>query len=152
MRLRGMFATIASSMSLLAPGAYAATEACPDTPPTIIKPATGRTLIGFADKLPSGKTSQGSLIETSGSATVAAPGTGRVKFADVYRSFGLTIILDLGCDREISIVGAERSSVSTGDTVERGASIGTMPAAGPGNAPVLYLELREHGRPIDPRL
>jgi septal ring factor EnvC (AmiA/AmiB activator) len=60
-------------------------------------------------------------------------------------------VLDVGCNRELSITGAETSLIKAGDTVESRAPIATMSAAA-GKAPVLYIELRENGRPVDPKL
>jgi murein hydrolase activator len=143
---------VVCSLGFDIPLALAGTEACPDAPLSLSQPLAARRLIGFGDKLPTGKTSQGVLIESSAGATVLAPTSGLIKFAGIHRSFGLVIVLDIGCDREITITGVDISLVKVGDAVEGGSRLGTMSVATTVNPPVLYLELRENGRPVDPKL
>lgn len=142
---------VTCSIGLPASLAHAGVETCPDTPPSLVHPAEGRRVVGFGEKIPSGKTAQGNLTETAAGAAVVAPAKGQVKSAGIDRSFGLVIVLDIGCNRELSITGAETSLVKAGDTVESRAAIATMSTEA-GKAPVLYIELRENGRPVDPKL
>jgi murein hydrolase activator len=130
----------------------AGTEACPDAPLPLIQPVEGRRLIGFGDQLPSNKRSQGVLIETATGRRVVAPAKGRVTFAGPAKSFGLVIVLDVGCGREISITGAATVVVQAGDSIESGTPIAAMSTVQTANPPVLYIELRENGRPADPVL
>ena len=84
---------------------------------------------------------------------VVSPCTGRVAFAGPFRSFGVLVILDCGGKYHFVLAGLERLDVEAGAAVRPGDPLGTMPdwdPTVPGRRPVLYLELRRDGDPVDP--
>ena len=86
-------------------------------------------------------------------ARVSAPCGGRVVFAGPFRSFGRLIIVDCGNAYHFVLAGLDRLDVSVGRPVQAGEPVGVMAAWDPrslGVRPLLYVELREHGQPINP--
>ncbi len=86
-------------------------------------------------------------------ARVSAPCGGRVVFAGPFRSFGQLIIVDCGNSYHFVLSGLDRLDVPVGRPVQAGEPVGVMAAWDPhtpGTRPVLYVELREHGQPINP--
>lgn len=84
---------------------------------------------------------------------VVSPCTGRVAFAGPFRSYGVLVILDCGGKYHFVLAGLERLDVEAGAAVRPGDSLGTMPDWDPavsGRRPVLYVELRRDGDPVDP--
>ena len=117
-------------------------------------PAQGKRVISFGDRLPSGKTAQGSLIETRHAAQVTSPSDGWVAYAGEFRSFGQVLIINGGGGYNVVLTGLSQIDVQIGQFVLGGEPVGTMSAAPKGkvqgNAPVLYVEFRKDGRPVDP--
>jgi murein hydrolase activator len=117
-------------------------------------PAQGRRVISFGDKLPSGKTAQGVVIETRHAAQVTSPSDGWVLYAAEFRSFGQVLIINGGGGYNVVLTGLSQIDVQIGQFVLGGEPVGTMSAAPKGkvqgNAPVLYVEFRKEGRPVDP--
>ncbi len=86
-------------------------------------------------------------------ARVSAPCGGRVVFAGPFRSFGQLMIVDCGGGYHFVLSGLERLDVAVGRPVQAGEPVGVMAAwdpRTPGSRPLLYVELREHGQPINP--
>ena len=86
-------------------------------------------------------------------ARVAAPCGGRVVFAGPFRSFGQLMIIDCGGGYHFVLAGLERLDTPVGRAVEAGEPIGVMPSWDPhatGPRPLLYVELRHNGAPINP--
>ena len=86
-------------------------------------------------------------------ARVSAPCGGRVVFAGPFRSFGQLIIIDCGGGFHFVLAGLDRLDVAVGRPVQPGEPVGVMAAWDPrtlGTRPLLYMELREHGQPINP--
>jgi murein hydrolase activator len=117
-------------------------------------PAQGRRVISFGDRLPSGKTAQGSVIETRHAAQVTSPSDGWVAYAGEFRSFGQVLIINGGGGYNVVLTGLSQIDVQIGQFVLGGEPVGTMSAAPKGkvqgSAPVLYVEFRKDGRPVDP--
>ncbi len=80
-------------------------------------------------------------------ARVVAPCAGSVLFAAPFRSYGSLMIIDCGGGYAAVLAGFGRLDAHLGDTVRRGAPVGTLP---PGPSPDLYLELRRDGQPVNP--
>jgi murein hydrolase activator len=140
-------------------GAFTAGPMQPKVPFHLAKgglplPAQGKRVISFGERLPSGKTAQGSLIETRHSAQVTSPSDGWVAYAGEFRSFGQVLIINGGGGYNIVLTGLSQIDVQIGQFVLGGEPVGTMSAAPKGkvqgNAPVLYVEFRKDGRPVDP--
>lgn len=86
-------------------------------------------------------------------ARVSAPCGGRVVFAGPFRSFGQLMIIDCGGGAHFVLSGLDRLDVAVGRPVQAGEPIGVMPAwdpRTPGSRPLLYVELRQGGQPVNP--
>ena len=79
---------------------------------------------------------------------VAAPVAGRVAFAGSFKSYGLLLILEHEAEYHTLLWGFARLEVRQGDQVQVGRIVGIMDARGD-DPPVLHVERRRRGRPID---
>lgn len=79
---------------------------------------------------------------------VAAPVEGRVVFAGRFKSYGLLLILEHEREYHTLLWGFARLYVERDDQVRVGQIVGIMDARG-GDPPVLHVERRRNGRPID---
>jgi murein hydrolase activator len=117
-------------------------------------PAQGKRVIAFGERMPSGGASKGSVIETRHGAQITAPCDGWVLYASEFRSYGQLLIINGGNGYHVVLAGLSQIDVQLGQFVLAGEPIGTMSAAPKGkaqdNAPVLYVEFRKEGRPVDP--
>lgn len=96
---------------------------------------------------------RGMAFRAPPSGRVVSPCTGRVAFAGPFRSYGVLVILDCGGKYHFVLAGLERLDVEAGAAVRPGDSVGSMPdwdPAIPGRRPMLYVELRRDGDPVDP--
>lgn len=122
-------------------------------------PAQGRVLAAFGDRLPLGRRARGVYVRTLPGATVIAPADARVELARPFRSYGLLLILDAGDGYRILLAGLRKAVVKAGQRVRSGEPVGEMgdrPAPATAIAermdddrPVLYVELRHKGQPVD---
>ena len=105
-----------------------------------------------------GGVEKGLSITTRAGAQVTAPADGWVVYAGAFRSYGQLLILNAGGGYHVLLAGMERISVDLGQLVLTGEPVAVM-----GNAshiaailatgssqPVLYVEFRKDGIPIDP--
>lgn len=90
----------------------------------------------------------GILYKTAKGESVRAAAKGKVAFKGPFLSQGDILIIDHGQDVHTVYMGIEKISVETGQSVYAGEIIGTMAGHGK-NPPLLYLELREKGKPAD---
>jgi septal ring factor EnvC (AmiA/AmiB activator) len=109
----------------------------------------------------SGGTEKGISIATRAGAQVTAPCDGWVVYAAPYRSYGKLLILNAGGGYHVVLAGMERISVDIGQFVLTGEPVAAM-GSGPqvasavvtgasgSNQPVLYIEFRKDGSPVDP--
>jgi murein hydrolase activator len=79
---------------------------------------------------------------------VAAPVEGRVVFAGRFKSYGLLLILEHEAEYHTLLWGFARLDVHHGDQVAVGQIVGIMDARGD-DPPVLHVERRRNGRPVD---
>jgi septal ring factor EnvC (AmiA/AmiB activator) len=79
---------------------------------------------------------------------VAAPVEGRVAFAGRFKSYGLLLILEHEAEYHTLLWGFAQLDVHHGDEVEVGQIVGIMDARGD-DPPVLHVERRRNGRPVD---
>lgn len=119
-------------------------------------PAQGRRIIAFGDKAQTSR-SNGIVIETRSGAQVTSPSDGWIVFAGVFRSYGQILIINGGDGYHILLAGLSQIDAQLGQFVLAGEPVGLMSgsdrgakAKPPANAPVLYVEFRKDGRPIDP--
>ncbi len=119
-------------------------------------PAQGRRTQGFGDKDAAGTAVQGVSLETRGKARITAPADGWVVYSGPFRSYGQLLIINAGGGYHILLAGMSRIDVSLGQFVLAGEPIAVMGESGSGSSaddssrPVLYVEFRKDGRPVDP--
>lgn len=121
---------------------------------TLPLPASGQRVIDFGDKTQYGAKSKGLVIKTRFDAQIVSPSDGWVVYAGEFRSYGQLLIINAGAGYHILLAGLSRIDVQLGQFVLAGEPIGSMagaPRTGAGeNTPVLYVEFRKKGQPIDP--
>jgi septal ring factor EnvC (AmiA/AmiB activator) len=105
-----------------------------------------------------GGTQKGLSIAARAGGEITAPCDGWVVYAGRFRSYGQLLILNAGGGYHILLAGMERISVDLGQFVLTGEPVAVMgdgqqasPAGASGpKQPVLYVEFRKDGAPIDP--
>ncbi len=98
-----------------------------------------------------GGPAKGTTFQAPAGARVVSPCGGRVSFAGPFRSYGNLLIVDCGDAYHFVLAGLDRLDVAAGQRVLAGEPVGVL-AAGEGRSrATLYLELRHHGQPVDPR-
>ena len=121
---------------------------------TLRLPAQGRRVKRFGDADASGGTVKGISLQTRPEARITAPADGWVVYAGEFRSYGQLLIINAGGGYHVLLAGMSRIDVSLGQFVLSGEPIAVMGnSATPGQGdsrPVLYVEFRKDGRPIDP--
>jgi septal ring factor EnvC (AmiA/AmiB activator) len=88
-------------------------------------------------------------------ALVVAPCAGPVLFADRFQSYGNLVIVDCGGGYDFVLSGMTRLDVAAGQHLARGQPVGEMlgyDTKNPTRQPLLYVELRQDGTPVDPAL
>lgn len=115
-------------------------------PPAYRLPAVGAIVTGMGELSDSGARARGVTFATQPGAQLVAPAGGRVAFAGRYRGFGQIVIIDHGGGWTSLLTGMTRLSVAVGQTVDQGAPVGI---ARTGDHPLITLELRRQGRPVD---
>ncbi len=117
----------------------------------LIAPVAGQAVRGGGSEAGS---SEGVSLLAGPGARVVAPCTGRVVFAQPFRSYGRLAILDCGGGWHVVLGGLERLDVPAGRAVSAGEPIGAMPDWDPqapaATRPTLYVELRRGGQAVDP--
>ena len=86
-------------------------------------------------------------------ARVITPCAGTVMFAGAFPAYGLVIITDCGGGSSVILAGMNHLDVATGEHLAHGQPVGTMlgyDSANPTRQPVLYVELRQNGSPVNP--
>ena len=81
---------------------------------------------------------------------IRAVSAGRVVYAGWLRSYGNMIILDHGGSYHTVYAHAEELFKGKGDAVEAGEVIATVGESGSMAGPLLYFEVRYHGKPLNP--
>lgn len=105
-----------------------------------------------------GGVEKGVSIATRAGAQVTAPADGWVVYAGPFRSYGQLLILNAGNGYYILLAGMERISVDLGQFVLTGEPVALMGSgshiaailATGSSQPVLYIEFRKDGVPVDP--
>lgn len=121
-------------------------------------PVNGVRLREFGASDTHGGTEKGLSITARAGAQVTAPCDGWVVYAAPYRSYGQLLILNAGGGYHVLLAGMERITVDLGQFVLTGEPVGTMGSNGTATAsaaagppqPVLYVEFRKDGLPVDP--
>ncbi len=113
---------------------------------TLTTPVAGRIVRTWGEPTEAGP-AVGVSYRAAPGARVIAPCAGSVLFAAPFRSYGSLMIIDCGGGYAAVLAGFGRLDAHLGDTVRRGAPVGTLPS---GPSPNLYLELRRDGQPVNP--
>ncbi len=125
------------------PPARSAPPAPPATAAARAWPAAG------AARLDSAAAAEGLRLRLPAAAAVRVPAAGRVVFADRIDGLGLVLITAHGDEYHSVLAGLGTVDVGVGTRVAAGENIGRM-AEGSDSDLELHLELRHHGRPVDP--
>jgi septal ring factor EnvC (AmiA/AmiB activator) len=112
-------------------------------------PVRGRLVTQFGERNQFGTRNRGLGVATRSQAQVVAPYDGRVLFAGPFRTYGQLLIISHGEGYHSLIAGMSRIDSAVGQWLLAGEPIGRM-GRNDGSAPVLYLELRRNGAPINP--
>jgi septal ring factor EnvC (AmiA/AmiB activator) len=121
-------------------------------------PINGAKVRDFGDSDGVGGTQKGISIASHSGAEITAPCDGWVVYAGPFRSYGQLLILNAGGGYHVLLAGMERISVDLGQFVLTGEPVAAMgggsqvstAVATGAKQPVLYVEFRKDGAPIDP--
>jgi septal ring factor EnvC (AmiA/AmiB activator) len=121
-------------------------------------PVNGVKIREFGGSDGVGGVQKGISLATRAGAQVTTPCDGWVVYAGPFRSYGQLLILNAGGGYHVLIAGMERISVNIGQFVLTGEPVATMGTtsqvasiiAANASRPVLYIEFRKDGTPIDP--
>jgi murein hydrolase activator len=121
-------------------------------------PVNGVKIREFGGSDGVGGVEKGISLASRAGAQVTTPCDGWVVYAGPFRSYGQLLILNAGGGYHVLIAGMERISVSIGQFVLTGEPVATMGStsqiasvlAANATRPVLYIEFRKDGTPIDP--
>lgn len=119
-------------------------------------PASGKRVLNFGERTEYGSQSKGLVMETRSAAQVTSPCDGWVLYAGEFRSYGKLLIIDAGGGYNVVLAGLSQIDVRPGEFILAAEPVGTMmtlkkEAAGAASAaPVLYIEFRKDGQPINP--
>jgi septal ring factor EnvC (AmiA/AmiB activator) len=121
-------------------------------------PVNGVKIRAFGEPDGANGTQKGLSIAAHGGAAVTAPCDGWVVYAGPFRSYGQLLILNAGGGYHVLLAGMERISVDLGQFVLTGEPVAVMGGGSQVSAvvatgarqPVLYVEFRKDGAPIDP--
>ena len=117
-------------------------------------PAAGRRVVRFGERTELGSRSKGIVLETRHGAQITSPCDGWIVYAGVFRSYGQLLIINAGDGYHVLLAGLSTIDVRVGQFVLASEPVGTMAVKRKGksqdNAPVLYVEFRKGGRPINP--
>jgi septal ring factor EnvC (AmiA/AmiB activator) len=90
-------------------------------------------------------------VEAPPGAPVAAIAAGRVVHAGWFKGYGNLVIVDHGDGYHTLVAHLASMRTAMGEEVAAGDLLGTVGDSGSLKGPYLYFELREKGRPVDPR-
>jgi septal ring factor EnvC (AmiA/AmiB activator) len=121
-------------------------------------PVNGVKIKAFGAPDGLGGSEKGLSIATRAGAQVTAPSDGWVVYAGPFRSYGQLLILNAGGGYHILLAGMDRISVDLGQFVLTGEPVAVMGSgshiaailATGSSQPILYVEFRKDGSPVDP--
>jgi septal ring factor EnvC (AmiA/AmiB activator) len=106
-----------------------------------------------------GGTEKGLTVAARPGAQITAPCDGWVVYAGPFRNYGQLLILNAGSGYHVLLAGMDRISVDLGQFVVTGEPVAVMGGGGSqmpaalaasSGRPVLYVEFRKDGTPVDP--
>ena len=121
-------------------------------------PVNGAKIREFGAPDGLGGTEKGLSIAARPEGQITAPCDGWVVYAGPFRNYGQLLILNAGGGYHVLLAGMERISVDLGQFVVTGEPVAVMGSgahltadkAGGTSQPVLYVEFRKDGIPVDP--
>jgi septal ring factor EnvC (AmiA/AmiB activator) len=121
-------------------------------------PASGTKIKDFGAPDGRGGTEKGLSIAARPGGQITSPCDGWVVYAGAFRNYGQLLILNAGGGYHVLLAGMERISVDLGQFVVTGEPVAVMgdgaqsaaALAGASSQPVLYVEFRKDGVPVDP--
>ena len=121
-------------------------------------PVNGAKLKQFGAPDGNGGLEKGVSLATRAGAQITAPADGWVVYAGPFRSYGQLLILNVGGGYHVLLAGMDRISVDLGQFVLTGEPVAIMGntshiasvLATGSTQPVLYIEFRKDGVPVDP--
>jgi septal ring factor EnvC (AmiA/AmiB activator) len=121
-------------------------------------PVNGARIKDFGASDGLGGTEKGISIASRPAAQVTSPCDSWVVYAGPFRNYGQVLILNAGGGYHVVLAGVDRISVNVGQFVLTGEPVAVMGNGSQGKAtlasnsdkPVLYVEFRKDGTPIDP--
>ena len=121
-------------------------------------PVNGTKIRDFGGSDGSGGAQKGISLATRPGSQVTTPCDGWVVYSGPFRSYGQLLILNAGGGYHVLIAGMERISVNIGQFVLTGEPVAVMGStsqvasilATNASQPVLYVEFRKDGTPVDP--
>lgn len=140
---QGQAAEAAERVPPIAPGAGPAAANAP-VAGTLVQEYGAPTVAGPA---------VGIVYRAAPGARVAAPCSGPVLYANTFHDYGLLVILDCGGNYDFVLSGMQHLDVTAGQQLTRGQPVGEMTgynASDPTRQPMLYVELRQNGKPVNP--
>jgi len=121
----------------------------------LLAPAPGTITVGFGrvvnPKFNTVTVQNGIDLEAPAGAPVRAVAPGRVVHAGWFRGYGNLVIIDHGEGYHSLVAHLASMRTAMGEEVEAGDVLGTVGDSGSLKGPYLYFEIREKGRPVDPR-
>lgn len=140
------------------PGRLTPAVAFADTRGHLRLPVNGSKIRDFGDSDGVGGTQRGISIAARPGAQITSPCDGWVVYAGPFRSYGQLLILNAGGGYHVLLASMERISVDLGQFVLTGEPVAVMgggsqvsaSGAARSKQPVLYVEFRKDGTPIDP--
>jgi murein DD-endopeptidase MepM/ murein hydrolase activator NlpD len=119
------------------------------------RPAPGPVTVGFGrvvnPKFNTVTVQNGVDIAAPAGAPVRAVAPGRVVHAGWFKGYGNLVIVDHGEGYHTLFAHLGAMQTAMGEEVDAGHALGTVGDSGSLKGPYLYFELRERGRPVDPR-
>jgi septal ring factor EnvC (AmiA/AmiB activator) len=122
-------------------------------------PVNGLRIKEFGAPDGAGGAQKGLSVAARPGAQVTAPCDGWVVYSGSFRNYGQLLILNAGSGYHVLLAGMDRISVDLGQFVVTGEPVAVMGGSGAGTAaaladgagqPVLYVEFRKDGTPVDP--
>ena len=113
--------------------------------PAYILPVQGPVVTGLGELSATGVRARGPTFAPAPNAQAVAPAPGKILYAQAFRDYGGTIIIDHGNGWTTLITGLAEISVRKGESVAQGIVVGRAAAQNPR----VIVELRRRSRPMD---
>ena len=123
-------------------------------------PAQGQLFSGFGMETTLGTKLDGIVIAVQPASQVITPTGGKIEFAGKFRGYGEMLIVNPGEGYLLLLAGLGQITTSVGQSVKAGEPVGLMGNNSEGltltkglpkqDTPVLYVEFRHKGDPVDP--